>query len=274
MPVSLFATLGTAYRFLWSERRDLVAYAFLPVLLVTFVQIAGLWATGEWQTVFEPPEPAPARDPDQPPPAFDIPRVHIAAMAANAVAAFVAYAMFAVAWFRRHLIGPEGMTVGAAMRWGQRQWRFVSRFFMLIFLVLVLGALATVPLDLLTASNPMFGVFARAVIVVATLLITSRLLLTLPAAAVDRTFGFRDAANATKGKSWYMVGIYLLSLLPVLFVLILVGQIVSGLALGIGGPSLTFLLVALLVQQAVMFIAIAAQVTALAEAYRQLAPPA
>ena len=71
-----------------------------------------------------------------------------------------------------------------------------------------------------------------------------------------------------------MVGIYLFSLLPVLFVLILVGQIVSGLALGIGGPSLTFLLVALLVQQAVMFIAIAAQVTALAEAYRQLAPPA
>ncbi|MBT5943785.1 MAG: hypothetical protein HOG93_04090 [Rhodospirillaceae bacterium] len=46
MPLTLFASLGTAYRFLWNERRDLFAYAFLPVLLVSFVQIAGLWATG------------------------------------------------------------------------------------------------------------------------------------------------------------------------------------------------------------------------------------
>ena len=133
------------------------------------------------------------------------------AFIANGVAAFVAYVMFAVAWFRRYLIGPEGMTVGAAMRWGPRQWRFIARFFMLVGLVLLLGFLITGPINLLTSINPALGIFGRAAIVVGTLLITSRLLLVLPAAAVDQKFGFRDAGNVTRGKSWYMLGIYLFS---------------------------------------------------------------
>ena len=66
MPITLFASLGTAYRFLWNERRDLFAYAFLPVLLVSFVQIAGLWATGDWQHQFEAPTPPPPAEPGAP----------------------------------------------------------------------------------------------------------------------------------------------------------------------------------------------------------------
>ncbi len=276
MQPTLFSTLGTAYRFLWAERRDLFAYAFLPVLLVSFVQIAGLWVTGDWQLYFESLTASPDDGPaDETPVApGEVPMSAVAAMVANAIAAFVAYAMFAVAWFRRYLIGPEGMTVGAAMRWGPRQWRFVSRFLILMLIVLVLGLLSIAPLNLLSSASQMVGVFAQAVIVVASLLITARLLLVLPATAVDRTFGLRDAIDATTNRSWYMVGIYLFSLLPVLFVLVILGQLVAGLAIGLGGPSLSFMFVALLVQQAVMFVAIAAQVTALAEAYRQFAPPA
>lgn len=276
MPLTLFASLGTAYRFLWNERRDLFAYAFLPVLLVSFVQIAGLWATGDWQLQFEPPAPPAPAEPGAPPVTInfeDVDPTHLMAFIANGVAAFVAYVMFAVAWFRRYLIGPEGMTVGAAMRWGPRQWRFIAKFFMLVGLVLLLSLLITGPINLLTSVNPTLGIFGRAAIVVGTLLITSRLLLVLPAAAVDQRFGFRDAGNATRGKSWYMLGIYLFSLLPALFALIIVARLMAGLADSLSGPSLSFLFVVLLVQQAIMFVAIACQVTALAEAFRQLAPP-
>ncbi|MBT3809970.1 MAG: hypothetical protein HOF99_10760 [Rhodospirillaceae bacterium] len=279
MPLTLFASLGTAYRFLWNERRDLFAYAFLPVLLVSFVQIAGLWATGDWQLHFAPPAIAPPPVPTSPGDAQiviglgNIFSAHGIATIANGVASFVAYVMFSVAWFRRYLIGPEGMTIGAAMRWGPRQWRFISRFFMLVGLVLLLGFLITVPVNLLTSVNPVLGLFGRAAIVVGTLLITPRLLLVLPAAAVDRSFGFRDAGTVTQGKSWYMLGIYLFSLLPALFALVIVAQLLAGLAESLTGPSLSFLFVVLLVQQAIMFIAIASQVTALAEAFRQLVPP-
>ncbi|MDA0785452.1 MAG: hypothetical protein O3B37_04095 [Proteobacteria bacterium] len=279
MPLTLFASLGTAYRFLWNERRDLFAYAFLPVLLVSFVQIAGLWATGDWQLHFEPQAPPPPPVPAEPgAPAVtinfgDVDRTHLMAFVANGVAAFVAYVMFAVAWFRRYLIGPEGVTVGAAMRWGPRQWRFIARFFMLVGLVLLLGLLINGPISLLTSVNPMLGTFGQAAIIVGSLLITSRLLLVLPAAAVDQRFGFRDAGRVTRGKSWYMLGIYLFSLLPALFALVIVAQLLAALSDSLTGPSLSFLFVVLLVQQAIMFVAIASQVTALAEAFRQLAPP-
>lgn len=276
MPLTLFASLGTAYRFLWNERRDLFAYAFLPVLLVSFVQIAGLWATGDWLLHFDPPPPPAPPAPGEPQIVINFGNllsVEGLATIANGVASFVAYVMFSVAWFRRYLIGPEGTTIGAAMRWGPRQWRFISRFFMLIGLVLLLGFLITIPINLLTSVNPTLGLFGRAAIVVATLLITSRLLLVLPAAAVDRNFGFRDAGTVSRGKSWYMLGIYLFSLLPALFALVIVAQLLVGLADSLTGPSLSFLFFVLLVQQAFMFVAIASQVTALAEAFRQLVPP-
>lgn len=276
MPLTLFASLGAAYRFLWNERRDLFAYAFLPVLLVSLVQIAGLWATGDWQLYFTPPAPTPPPAPGDPQIIINLSNIFSvegAATVANGVASFVAYVMFSVAWFRRYLIGPEGTTIGVAMRWGPRQWRFITRFFMLVGLVLLLGFLITVPINLLTSVNPTLGLFGRAAIVVGTLLITSRLLLVLPAAALDRKFGFRDAGTVTQGRSWYMLGIYLFSLLPALFALVIVAQLLAGLADSLTGPSLSFLFVVLLVQQAIMFVAIASQVTALAEAFRQLAPP-
>ena len=273
MPIKLFTTLGTSYSFLWNERRDLFAYAFLPILLVSFVQIIGLWLTGDWQNYFKALGMAPNSAQTPQIALRTIQPIDIASIAANAVAALVAYTTFAVAWFRRYLIGAEGMTVGAAMCWGPRQWRFISRFLMLIGLVLMLGTLATIPLNLLATTNPMLGIFARAAILVGSLLVTARLLLILPAAAIDQSFGFRQAASATAGKSWYMVGIYLLSLMPVLLALVIIGQLITGLAIGLGLPSLSFMFVALLMQQAVMFVAIAAQVTALAEAYRQLVPP-
>lgn len=272
MPINLFTTLTDAYRFLWQNPRDLFSYAFLPVLIVSFVQILGLWATGSWQLYFEPvPLPVPGETPTTVDTALaEIDPVAVGASMANGIASFAAYVMFAVAWIRRFLIGPEGATVGAAMRWGPRHWRFVSRFVALVVLLLVFGLLITVPINMLAASNPALEIFARASLVIAMLLIASRLFLVLPAAAVDDPLGFRDAAILTRGKSWYMLGIYLFSLVPALFALIILAQVMSGVIAPMIGPSLSFLLVAILIQQAIMFVAIACQVTALAVAYRLL----
>lgn len=281
MPLTLFSTLGKAYRFLWAERRDLFAYAFLPVVLIAFVQFAGLWATGDWLLYFKRPAPG---APDAAETGTQVviglgnlAPVDVAATAANGIASFAGYVMFAVAWIRRYLVGPEGTTIGAALRWGPRHWHFVGRFFTIVGLVLLLALVLTVPVDLLSATNPLLGLFARAAVVVGSLLITARMLLVLPAAAMDRRLGFRNAGIATRGRSWYMLGIYIFSLFPALFALLIVARLVGGLADALAGPSLAFLLVTLVIQQAIMFVAIAAQVTGLAEAFRELAgtaPPA
>lgn len=278
MPINLFTTLSTAYRFLWQNPRDLFLYAFLPVLIVAFVQIAGLWATGDWMLYFEPPaRPEPGTTPD-PVVLSEIAPADAVAWITNTVASFVAYVMFAVAWFRRYLVGPEGTTVGAAMRWGPRHWRFVARFFTLVGIILLLALLFNIPLNLITTANPMVEIFVRAGVVVAMLLIASRLFLVLPATAIDETVGFRDAATLTTGRSWYMLGIYLFSLIPALFALVIVARVFSGVIAPAVGSSLTLLFITILVQQSIMFVAIASQVTALAVAYRALGagaqPPA
>lgn len=53
-PLALSTVLAHAYRFLWQNRQDFLAYAFLPVVLVAAVKTLTLWASGEWQMAFEP----------------------------------------------------------------------------------------------------------------------------------------------------------------------------------------------------------------------------
>ncbi|CAN0540490.1 unnamed protein product, partial [Laminaria digitata] len=54
MPLNLATVLAYAYKFLWENRQDFLAYAFLPVVLVAGVKTLTLWVTGEWQIIFAP----------------------------------------------------------------------------------------------------------------------------------------------------------------------------------------------------------------------------
>ena len=112
MPLNLATVLAYAYKFLWENRQDFLAYAFLPVVLVAGVKTLTLWVTGEWQIIFAP---APAAEAEV---AAQILQL-TAADLVNLVVTLATYVMFAVAWHRKFLIGNEGNTVGGRAALGR-----------------------------------------------------------------------------------------------------------------------------------------------------------
>ena len=181
--------------------------------------------------------------------------------------------MFAVAWHRRYLIGNEGQTIGAALRWQAHHWHFAGRFVGMLVIVAVIGWVVSLPMVYFAGGGvtPSAIAFAFFVTFFVLGLVYGRLLLVLPAAAKGDKMGFREAADRTKGKSWLMFGIGLLPPFPVFGAMLLIlTPITAALASAIG-PSISLLLVILLAQQVFSFAAIAAGVTALSIAHRHLA---
>jgi hypothetical protein len=258
---NIFAILNDSYRFLWEARRDLAAYAFLPVVIVAVAQTVLLWGSGDWVAIFDP---AARGAEGARPQAITIgPQV-----IANLFVSMAAYMMFAVAWHRRFLVGNEGQTVGAALRWGPRHWRFALRF---VTVMAVMGFLAVVmsfPLRLVAAANPPLVPVAVVAFVLAFIAIYGRLQLVFPGAAVGTRTGLKDSFMLTRGKTGLMFGIAVLPPLPPLAVVFLVVSPVAGELIGLVGPSVSLLLVLLLVEQAFTFIGIAAGVTTLSIVWR------
>ena len=273
MPFTLSTVLVETYKFLWRERSDLWSYALLPVVIVAGVKTATLWLLGDWETFFAPPPPPQEVSPGNmsPMPGIDIGVAGVI----NLIVGFVTYVMFAVAWHRRYLVGNEGQTIGAALRWGPRHWRFSARFVALIGIVVIIGWGISFPIALLAGSGgsmtPASFVLMFFVVFIVLGLAYGRLLLVLPAAAKDETLGFRTSFGKTDGKSWLMFGIGILPPFPVLAVMMLVVAPVATTLANAIGPSVSLMLVILLVQQVFSFAAIAAGVTALSIAHRHLA---
>lgn len=273
MPFTLSSVLLETYRFLWQERRDLWAYAFLPIVIVAGVRAATLVLLGDWQVFFEPPAPPPEASPETTGP---MPGIEIGATGLiNLLVGFVTYVMFAVAWHRRYLVGNEGQTIAAALRWGPRHWRFSGRFLVLMGIVIAVGWLVSIPMVVVAGSgaglaSPSFVLLFFVVFVVLGL-VYGRLLLVLPAAAKDEPLGFRDSLERTRGRSLLMFGVGVLPPFPVLVVMLLVLAPVTAALVGAIGPSISLMFVILLAEQVFSFAAIAAGVTALSIAHRQLA---
>lgn len=268
MPFNLPTTLLDTYRFLWKSRQDLWAYALLPVVLVALVKTLTFWGLADLASFFEPPAdpvPIPAEE------RTSGPLLRFGAVTLiNMLVSLVAYALFAVAWHRRFLVGNEGKTVGAAMRWSGRQSRFIVRFVSLLLVVALVGSLVSIPVTVVSSAAPVLGVFAFFVVLVVVGLVYGRLLLILPAAAMDEPIGFRESAKLTEGRSWLMFGIGILPPLPALFAMVIVlGPLTDALA-ALVGPSVSLLLVLVLLEQAFTFAGVAASVTALSIAYREL----
>ena len=133
-----------------------------------------------------------------------------AASLIGALVTLVLYVMFAIAWHRRFLV-EEQTTIGAALRWGPRHMRFLGRFF-LLGLVLVPFVAVVV-----TATHDNAGVIVPLsfVLLVATVLVYSRLLLIFPAIAVDERLTMQGAWQLTRGLGWRMVAIWILPLIPI-----------------------------------------------------------
>ena len=264
MPLNLATVLAYAYKFLWENRQDFLAYAFLPVVLVAGVKTLTLWVTGEWQVIFAP---APAAEAEV---AAQILQL-TAADLVNLVVTLATYVMFAVAWHRKFLIGNEGNTVGAALRWGGRQWKFLGFFVLLLLIVILASTLLSLPIRMLASGNASSTSFAILVVLTLVGLLYGRLLLVFPAAATDQPMSLKESILRTKGRSWLMLGIAVMPTLPAMLVLLLVSILLSSLFVPLFGASVSLLLVMTLIQQVIIFGGIAAGVTALSIVHRELA---
>lgn len=254
MQLPVFNIITRSVRDIWQNRRDFAAFAFLPILVVSIIGTLMSAVIGDVRIVID--------DPTQVPPQVVL-RMFFGTVV-NWLAGFALYTVFAVAWHRRTLVGPEA-TVGAALRWGRRQWRFFRRLVFLIVNLMVLMFLLAV---LLMAVVPVAPVLSALLVAVG--LIYARVALVLPATATDTPMTVAESAKLTNGNSWRMfMAVVVLPLALMLFGGIAVLVIVAPLA-DIIGSSMTARFLVSLVAQTVNYIGFAAGITALSLAYRQL----
>ncbi|MDH3737960.1 MAG: hypothetical protein OER92_02120, partial [Alphaproteobacteria bacterium] len=238
MQLSVFDIITKACSDTWDNRRDLATFAFLPVLMVSFVGTLMSNVIGDPRVLLE--------NPDQVPPAV-VARMFFGTVI-NWLAGMVLYTLFAVAWYRRNLVGPEATTIGAAMRWGRRQWRFFRRLVGLLINLFVLLFLATA---LLTTVLPVAPVLSALLIFVG--LIYARAAMVFPAIALDTPLSFAESAKLTQGNGWRMlIAVVILPFVVMLFGGIAVLLIAAPLA-NLIGSSITAQFLLSLVAQSVNY---------------------
>lgn len=254
MQLPVFDIITKSVRDIWVNRREFAAYAFLPVLVVSIVGTLMSAVIGDVRIIIDDPTNVPSGV---------VMRMFFGTVV-NWLAGFACYTVFAVAWHRRSLVGPEA-TVGAALRWGRRQWRFFRR---LVFLIVNLMVLMFLLAILLMAVIPIAPVLSALLIAMG--LIYARVALVLPATATDTPMTLAESAKLTNGNSWRMfLAVVVLPLAVMLVGGLLVLILVAPLAEFIGS-SITARFLVSLVAQTVNYIGFAAGITALSLAYRQL----
>ncbi len=249
LPISDIIT--EACRDTWDKRRDLLAFAFLPVLAVSIVSTVMAALFGDAQITVDD--------------GVQVPFELVVRSIISALVSFVFYTLFAVAWHRRILVGPETGSIGAAFRWGPRQWLFL-RHIVLLFVYLM--AFIFFMSLLLARAFPIAFTFSA--LFIAAGLIGSRLVLVLPAAATDTPMKFTESAKLTSGNSWrILVAVILLPLLIIFLGSLPVLIILNPLAAVIASSMTAQFLVSLALES-VFYIGYAVGITALSISYRRL----
>ena len=258
--LSIWSTVRESYAFVWHGRRRFASLAAPAVVVLAILSTLVTWlavstAPGDAQTRMAGP-------------------AGILFVLTVPVAIFL-WVVFSVAWHREILIAGESVTVGAALGWSRRQSRFLLLSIavgLLIGLVMVGGGLAAF------AASSLFGVtqgglantlFLPLYLVglISALVVSGRLALLFPAAAVDHQMTFGQCWAATRGNGWRIAVIVFLVAVPVWGAASLLSA-----PIGYFGQtnSLTALLLAGLVDQALGFVGVAVGVSALSIAYRAI----
>lgn len=266
-------TVADTYRFLWTNRRDLLRLAALPVLTLSILVVAITFGLGG-----EPLEEGKKSA------AFTIGEVLLV------IASTVFYVMFAVAWHRRCLRPEEQLTIWTALRWDHRKTRFLVRSIavglivaaMALAILLVASIVAAVVGGGATLISGLGGkTVPRGLITIVTLatiipalLLNARLALWLPAAAVDDPMTLPEVWQTGDGKSWRLFSILAMVSAPGILLFIVAVPVLAhtGAAIGVGG-TLTFALLKSLVATFINYLVIAAGVSGLSLTYRRLRPP-
>jgi hypothetical protein len=259
----IFATLRDVFALVWRDRRDFVAFAYLPVIANALLGVA-------LQSSLPSPLPNNAGAL-----LASLSDLTIAIWIATVIAAIGFYVVFALAWHRRCLLPGETTTVGAALRWRTHHWLFFA-----VAIVLVIGFLL-VAFILNFAAAPLaaalFGTASGAGAILSVVLsfivftLAMRFLLLFPAIAVDAPMTPAESWRRTRGNG---ATLFMLLFAVFLAVAIVHQLVILAWAAALGpfaaGGSLLALLVLTLLVQSLTFIGVALMTTVVSIAYRKL----
>ena len=205
--------------------------------------------------------------PEPGPEGGETPQMNISMLFALAVQLFVTVTVL-VAWHRRVLLGPEGLPPGFPLALGAREGRFFGRFLSIIVVLLTFIFFASNIFGpfVLRGSETMqsLGIAGLVGVGLAGIYLASRLLLILPATAVDNRFNFGDAWRLSAGNGWRLSLAWFLTLLPVLAIELPL------LALIIFSDSREFAIGAAIVSEALSLLDLVLGATALSLCYTRL----
>ena len=243
--VPILATIVTAYRFVWQERRDFINFALIPVLLLAILSTAVAATLVDDRA---------AANVQSFPPSFVL---------IIAVTTLPLMTLFAVLWHRRFLLPHENPTIYDAFRWRMRHSRCL---FVLIATVFVADLAAVGAIFIAAAVGaPQALIFVAGF--VAAGLTFARLSMLLPAAATDTLIDFNQAWALAR-RNAARIFATLLSGVPFVFVGLMISLALS--ALFGSGASIIGVFVISFVNEFFSFGAVAVVVTVMSEAYRIL----
>ncbi len=268
----VFSIIADAYRYVWQGRDSFMVTAALPVVALALFDIVVYVLFGPLQsTLVELTQDGiPTDDPEK-----------AAALASEALRAaglglgyslvtFAFYVMFAVAWHRKWLIGPEQITLWSALKWEARKTRFMWRMIMLGLIAVLAAALL---MSLVQMLGNFLGAGALLVVSVVAGLIFARLVLILPAAAVDEPVSLQQSWEAVRGNVWRVLLVVVAPALPISLALTVVMLIAFSVIEAAGlADTLSARFATSLLREAVSYVGIAVSVTALSVTYRHFIP--
>lgn len=153
---------------------------------------------------------------------------------------FFPYTLFGVAWHRLTLLGPRVSPPSAAPSWNRRHWRFLGYGFAvtaigygLMIGVSLLIALLAIPLggsdmSMDGSSLPIIFIFAGVGAGgVGFLYLMMRYSFVFPAVAVDEAYGLGNTWIHTRGQGFRLMGLMILTSLPMVVVSWILGMILG-----------------------------------------------
>jgi hypothetical protein len=226
-------TVGAAYDEVWALRDDLLRVAAIPAL-ATF----GLNLLLHWQFGFRP-----TGDPVHPPELS-------AGVYLVMLLAWLPMTLFAVNWMRVLLLGHDAVK-GLGLRWGLRETVYLLRMVAILLGAILAGVIASLPVIVAAivygavagaigsvagpgiGISPGLGIFLGILVAIPMVMVEFyvmfRLLLALPATALDRPRGLRLSWTMTRGTVLRLLAAYLLVVIPP-YLAILVVQLLLGMA--------------------------------------------
>ncbi len=153
---------------------------------------------------------------------------------------FLPYTLFGVSWHRLTLLGPRVSPPRAALSWNRRHWRFIGYCYAitaigyaLIFGASLLIALLTLPLVGSDASTDWTSMRVIVMFVnmlaggIGFLYLMMRYSFVFPAVAVDEAYGLGNTWNHTRGQGFRLMGLMILTSLPMVVVAWILGLILG-----------------------------------------------